>query len=60
MKTYDVICPECGHVNRSLYLDETDGWMECENCQTATRITQEKNLAQSKVLFGLNRQAVTA
>ena len=32
MKTYDVICPECGHINKNLYLDETNGWMECEKC----------------------------
>ena len=24
-------CPICGTVNRSLDLDETDGWMECES-----------------------------
>ena len=30
MKQYDVKCPICGHVNHSLYLEETDGWMECE------------------------------
>ena len=28
----DVRCPECGAVNHSLYLEETDGWMECEKC----------------------------
>ncbi|MBO6159168.1 MAG: hypothetical protein J6P72_07920, partial [Firmicutes bacterium] len=30
--TYDLRCPICGTVNRGLYLEETDGWMECENC----------------------------
>ena len=28
----DRICPYCGKVNRNLYLDETDGWMECIDC----------------------------
>ena len=28
--TYDVACPVCGRINRSLYLEETEGWMECE------------------------------
>ncbi len=32
MLTFDVICPFCGKVNRNLYLGETSGWMECENC----------------------------
>ena len=30
--TYDVVCPICGKINRSLYLEETNGWMECEHC----------------------------
>ena len=32
MKQYDIKCPICGQWNRGLFLDETDGWMECENC----------------------------
>lgn len=28
MNTYDVKCPVCGVVNHSLFLEETDGWME--------------------------------
>ena len=32
MMTYDVACPICGRINRSLYLEETAGWMECECC----------------------------
>ena len=31
-KQYDVKCPVCGTVNKNLYLNETDGWMICENC----------------------------
>lgn len=37
MKTYDVECPVCGHMNRNLYLEETEGWMECECCGHVTR-----------------------
>ena len=37
MKTYDVKCPICGHVNHNLYLEETDGWMECEKCRSMAR-----------------------
>ncbi len=38
MQTFDVACPICGKVNRGLYLEETDGWMECESCFEVTRI----------------------
>ena len=37
MKTYDVRCPACGRINRSVYLEETGGWMECDRCQRVTR-----------------------
>ncbi len=35
--TYDVACPVCGRINRSLYLEETEGWMECEHCGNSTQ-----------------------
>ena len=38
MKTYDVICPVCGRINRGLYLEETEGWMECEKCGSDIRV----------------------
>ena len=38
MKQYDVKCPICGTWNRGLFLDETDGWMECESCGNAVQI----------------------
>ena len=28
----DVKCPKCGTVNRSLFLEETEGQYECERC----------------------------
>ena len=37
MKTINVKCPVCGTVNHNLYLEETDGWMECERCGTLTK-----------------------
>ncbi len=37
MKRYDVRCPACGAVNRSLFLEETDGLFECEKCSTLTQ-----------------------
>ena len=35
--TYDVACLVCGRINRSLYLEETEGWMECEYCGNSTQ-----------------------
>ena len=37
MGNTDINCPICGEINRSLDLEETDGWMECEKCNAATR-----------------------
>lgn len=38
MKTYDATCPVCGHKNMNLYLEETEGWMECEKCQQVSLV----------------------
>ena len=38
MKTYDRICPVCGYLNRNMYLEETDGWMECEQCGRISQV----------------------
>lgn len=35
---YDVRCPKCGTENKNLFLEETDGWMECEGCGTLSRV----------------------
>ena len=35
--TYDVACPVCGRVNHRLYLEETEGWMECEYCGASSQ-----------------------
>ena len=32
MRAYDATCPHCGHRNIDMYLEETEGWMECEKC----------------------------
>ena len=37
MKRYDVECPVCGFLNRNLYLEETDGWMECVRCRSLSQ-----------------------
>ena len=40
MKQYDAKCPLCGTLNRGLYLDETDGWMECEHCHEPVHVQE--------------------
>ena len=42
MKSYDLRCPVCEAVNRGLYLEETDGWMECEKCGNVTQSTEHR------------------
>ena len=32
MRYFDVKCPHCGTMNKHLYLEETNGWMICQNC----------------------------
>lgn len=34
MGRINVKCPLCGHLNEGVDLEETDGWVECENCKT--------------------------
>lgn len=36
MSSIDIRCPVCGALNKSLDLEESDGWMECENCKEVT------------------------
>jgi uncharacterized Zn finger protein len=42
MKSYDLRRPICGAVNRGLYLEETDGWMECEKCGNVTQSMEHR------------------
>lgn len=38
MQTYDVRCPICGRLNRGLYLEETEGRMECDRCRMVSEV----------------------
>ena len=38
MSAVDVKCPICGTINKSLNLEETDGWMECEKCGNVVQV----------------------
>ena len=52
MKLYDAKCPLCGTVNRRLYLDETDGWMECEHCREPVRVPEYRKRKKLPVPAG--------
>ena len=54
MKTYDKICPKCGHLNKNLYLEETNGWMECEECHQDTRVLQRSSDFKIPVFAGMD------
>lgn len=62
MKTYDVKCPVCGSMNHSLYLEETEGWMECSCCGCTARYLRDRReaVAPALVIRNLKRQAVPA
>ena len=40
MKQYDAVCPLCGKENKGMYLEETDGWMECEKCHMTVKVME--------------------
>jgi len=63
MNTYDVKCPICGKINHSLYLEETDGWMECECCGHTTQYLRDRRMKKQTPIFtirDLPRQALPA
>lgn len=43
MATFNRVCPICGHLNKNLYLEDTNGWMECERCGSLTRDAADLN-----------------
>ncbi|MCI5699613.1 MAG: hypothetical protein MR308_04350 [Lachnospiraceae bacterium] len=60
MNTYDVKCPVCGVVNHSLFLEETDGWMECEHCGHAAKYCWEPQTKKQIPVFVIrNLQALS-
>lgn len=37
MKVYSEVCPICGKLNEHLYLEETEGFFECQGCNSYVR-----------------------
>ena len=40
MQKYNRKCPVCGHINHELYLEETNGYMECEKCGSISNVME--------------------
>ncbi|MCD7744153.1 MAG: translation initiation factor 2 [Lachnospiraceae bacterium] len=65
MATTNVRCPICGTMNYNLYLDETNGWMECEHCGNLTCQMDKQKTVKIPVFTGaqlaklFNRSAVS-
>lgn len=47
---YDCKCPIYGQLNEHLYLEETNGWMECERCHSTAQILQYAKFQKVTVL----------
>ena len=43
MGTTDVKCPECGTMNYSLYLEDTEGFMECSCCGCTVQLQLDRD-----------------
>ena len=51
MNTYDIRCPNCGRMNRDLLLEDSGGWMECEECGCISMVhrkERERGLVRSR------------
>ena len=46
MKKHDEKCPICGEVNKSLLLEETDGWFVCDKCGNEVQLVQYMKIAR--------------
>ena len=38
MKQYNEKCPICGKENKGLFLEETNGWLECAHCGNVVKL----------------------
>lgn len=49
LKRYTKICPICATVNKDLYLEETNGWMECEKCHNIVKVIEFEKMVRIPV-----------
>ena len=60
MKRYDAKCPVCGTVNHGVYLEETNGWMECERCGSLVEMLRTTQTVAIPVLTDEHLKAIVA
>ena len=60
MKTYDVKCPVCGHLNLNLYLQDSKGSMECEKCGCVARAKRTKQAFSVADIRGISGVSLSA
>lgn len=51
MKQYNVRCPLCGALNHGVYLDETEGHIECDQCGKVVQPQIISRIAATAVLI---------
>ena len=56
MRMFDRICPVCGCLNRELYLEETNGMMECERCGSISCVSFGNEDFQVSIPSGKERR----
>lgn len=57
---YDVACPHCGKLIRNLYLEDSEGYFECDLCGTVHNVREEEKHLIERFLPLLEAISVTA
>ena len=58
MNLYSASCPICGHRNKRLYLEDSEGWMECEKCGTLSLILKTTDTKTGKTAPAIESLAI--
>jgi len=48
---YDASCPHCGKLNRNLYLEDSEGYFECDACGTVHNVWKEEKHFRTERFF---------
>ena len=59
MSQYDIRCPTYGTINFELNLEETEGWIECENCLQVVEVLSTPGLYKKFVPLYTSAQLAT-
>lgn len=52
MQEHKAKCPKCQKLNEHLYLEETNGWMICDNCGEASQVMEFATVVKIPVYTG--------